>query len=88
MDAAVAAPADKMARSTPRSTEARSSSEAIYKIWAMCQDIVGSPIEFVPDASLADLGIDELGMADLLYQIDQEFGEGLVSAEDVRPLQV
>ena len=80
MDAAGAAPADKMARSTPRSAE------AIHKIWAMCQDIVGSPIEFVPDASLADLGIGELGMAELLYQIDQEFGEGLVSVEDVRPL--
>ena len=52
----------------------------------MCQDIVGSPIEFLPDASLADLGIGELGMAELLYQIDQEFGEGLVSVEDVRPL--
>ena len=75
MNAASAAPADKMAPD-----------EAIHKIWAMCQDIVGSPVEFVPDASLADLGIDELGMADLLYQIDQEFGEGLVSAEDVRPL--
>ena len=59
MDAASAAPADKMAPD-----------EAIHKIWAMCQDIVGSPIEFVPDASLADLGIGELGMAELLYQID------------------
>ena len=57
MDAAGAAPADKPA-------------EAIHKIWAMCQDIVGSPIEFEPDASLADLGIGELGMAELLYQID------------------
>ena len=47
---------------------------------------MGSQIEFVPDASLADLGIDELGMAELLYQIDQEFGEGSVSVEDVRPL--
>ena len=75
MDAASAAPADKMAPD-----------EVIYKIWAMCQDIVGSPIEFVPDASLADLGIGELGMAELLYQIDQEFGEGLVSVEDVRSL--
>ena len=52
MDAASAAPADKMAPD-----------EVIYKIWAMCQDIVGSSIEFEPDASLADLGIGELGTA-------------------------
>ena len=75
MDAA-AAPAQKR---TP-------ANDAVIKLWSMCQSIVGSPIEFVPDASLADLGIDELGLAELLFQIGQEFGEGLVSVEDVSPL--
>ena len=73
---AAAAPAQKMAPAN----------DAVHKVWAMCQTIVGSPIDFVPDASLADLGIDELGMAELLFQIGQEFGEGLVSVEDVSPL--
>lgn len=59
---------------------------AAHKVWAMCCSIVGgSPMEFMPDASLADLGIDELGLAELLFQIGQEFGEGLVSVEDVSP---
>ncbi len=58
-------------------------SDAALKVWAMCCDIVGTRMEFVPDASLADLGIDELGLAKLFFQIGQEFGEGLVSAEDV-----
>ena len=75
MDAATA-PAQKR---TP-------ANDAVTKVWSMCQNIVGSPIEFVPDASLADLGIDELGLAELLFQIGQEFGEGLVSVEDVSPL--
>lgn len=61
-------------------------SDAALKVWAMCCDIVGTRMEFVPDASLADLGIDELGLAKLLFQIGQEFGEGLVSAEDVSSL--
>ena len=74
---AAAAPAQKMAPANDG---------AVHKVWAMCQTIVGSPIDFVPDASLADLGIDELGMAELLFQIGQEFGEGLVSVEDVSPL--
>ena len=73
MDGA-AAPAQKLAPAN------------VHKVWAMCQNVVGSPIEFVPDASLADLGIDELGLAELLFQIGQEFGEGLVSVEDVSPL--
>ena len=60
-------------------------SDAAQRVWELCCKVVGTPMEFVPDASLADLGIDELGLAELLFQIGQEFGEGLVSVEDVSP---
>lgn len=60
-------------------------SDTALKVWAACCEIVGKEgAPFDADASLIDLGIDSLGMAELVIQLEEIFGEGSITVDDVR----
>ena len=56
---------------------------AARKVWEAVCDIVGETVPFQMEANLFDLGVDSLGMAELVIQIEEAYGEGSISIDDV-----
>ena len=51
----------------------------------VCAEVIGddAPAEVDPDAVLMDLGLDSLGLAELVNQLELVYGEGCISIGDV-----
>lgn len=58
---------------------------AIDAVWKVCVQVIGDETIGTPepDAVLLDLGLDSLGLAELVNLIEQNFGEGHINIEDV-----
>ena len=53
-------------------------------VWKACCEIVGqegTPLD--SHASLIDLGIDSLGLAELVIQLEESYGEGCINVDDI-----
>ena len=58
--------------------------DKLAAVWAACCALVGNegaPID--KNASLMDLGIDSLGLAELVIQLEELFGEGCIAVDDI-----
>lgn len=56
----------------------------VQTIWRLCCEIMGeegSPLD--SEVNLIDWGLDSLGLAELVIQLEDEFGEGAISIDDV-----
>ena len=64
--------------------QATTSKKACAAVWKATCDIVGNEDAPVDEhASLFDLGIDSLGLAELVIQLEECYGEGCVTIDDV-----
>ena len=53
-------------------------------VQSICGIILGKPAkELGLDASLMDLGIDSLGFAELVLQLERAFGDGVITVDDI-----
>ena len=66
---------------------AKQSANAIQveAVWRACCEIVGTDPTSAPDkdANLFDLGVDSLGLAELVIQLEETYGEGVVTIDDM-----
>ena len=79
----------KVSAPPPRAVAAVSSASAIKVVWRLCVAISdGSDAEpdaepDDPEASLFDMGLDSLGLAELVIQLEEVYGEGCLSVDDI-----
>ena len=61
------------------------SNTAISNVWKACADISGADPNSQPDtdASLFDMGLDSLGLAELVIQLEEVYGEGCITVDDI-----
>jgi aryl carrier-like protein len=64
---------------------ALSSVSAIQVVWKACADISGGDAAAAPepDTSLFDMGLDSLGLAELVIQLEEVYGEGCLTVDDI-----
>eukprot|EP01049_Picozoa_sp_SAG25_P008351 SAG25_NODE_742_length_5598_cov_36.107110_7_plen_355_part_01 len=67
------------------SSKVMNASATISAVWKVCAEVIGddAPAEVDPDAVLMDLGLDSLGLAELVNQLELVYGEGCISIGDV-----
>ena len=58
---------------------------AIKNVWTATAAISGGDANQVPDpdTSLFDIGLDSLGLAELVIQLEEVYGEGAISVDDI-----
>ena len=61
------------------------SNTAISNVWKACADISGADPNSQPDTdtSLFDMGLDSLGLAELVIQLEEVYGEGCITVDDI-----
>ena len=61
------------------------STKAIADVWKACADISGADPNSQPDSdtSLFDMGLDSLGLAELVIQLEEVYGEGSLTVDDI-----
>ena len=61
------------------------SNKAIADVWKACADISGADPSSQPDSdtSLFDMGLDSLGLAELVIQLEEVYGEGCLTVDDI-----
>ena len=61
------------------------SKKAISDVWKACADISGADPASQPDSdtSLFDMGLDSLGLAELVIQLEEVYGEGSLTVDDI-----
>ena len=79
--AANAAGAPNVARASP--PVAASTPSAARTVWKAVCAIVGEEVPFDLEANLVDVGVDSLGMAELVVQLEEAYGVGVVEVDDV-----
>jgi hypothetical protein len=52
-------------------------------VWMACCEIVGSDLPCDVHANLFDLNMDSLGLAELVIQLEETFGEGCITIDDI-----
>ena len=85
MPKAVPKAVPKVSAPPPRKVAALSSVSAIQVVWKACADISGGDVaaEPEPDTSLFDMGLDSLGLAELVIQLEEAYGEGCLTVDDI-----
>jgi len=69
---------------TADTTKAGQPAPASSTVQSICGIILGKPAkELGLDASLMDLGIDSLGFAELVLQLEGAFGDGVITVDDI-----
>merc|ERR1712166_262964 len=72
---------------TPSTSLAMStaSKKAISDVWKACAEISGADPASQPDSdtSLFDMGLDSLGLAELVIQLEEVYGEGSLTVDDI-----
>eukprot|EP00966_Prymnesium_polylepis_P271742 6278228-Prymnesium_polylepis.1 len=58
-------------------------SNAAEVVWKACCEITGEELAFDVDANLFDIGVDSLGMAELVIQLEETLGEGAITVDDI-----
>ena len=56
----------------------------LNSVWTACCDIVGTegaPLD--AQANLFDIGLDSLGLAELVIQLEESYGEGCINVDDI-----
>eukprot|EP00964_Phaeocystis_antarctica_P145504 scaffold111577_cov63-Phaeocystis_antarctica.AAC.1 len=55
------------------------------RVWKACADISGAALDSQPppDTSFFDMGLDSLGLAELVIQIEEVYGEGVITIDDI-----
>ena len=62
----------------------QSKSAATSAVWAACCELVGKEAsEIDENMSMFDMGIDSLGLAELVIQLEEIYGEGALTIDDV-----
>ena len=64
---------------------ANASKKAIDNVWKACADISGAALDSQPppDTSFFDMGLDSLGLAELVIQLEEVYGEGVITIDDI-----
>ena len=64
---------------------ANASKKAIDDVWKACADISGAALDSQPaaDTSFFDMGLDSLGLAELVIQLEEVYGEGVITIDDI-----
>ena len=65
-------------------TKGKHGGTAVEAVWAACAAITGNegaPLDV--DANLFDIGLDSLGLAELVIQLEETYGEGVISIDHV-----
>ena len=64
---------------------ADASKKAIDDVWKACADISGADLNSQPssDTSFFDMGLDSLGLAELVIQLEEVYGEGIITIDDI-----
>ena len=77
--------APKASAAPPLRVAAPSSVPAIQVVWKACADIGGgdAAAQPEPDTSLFDMGLDSLGLAELVIQLEEVYGEGCITVDDI-----
>ena len=58
--------------------------DATKAVWAACSEIVGNEgVALDENASFFDLGFDSLGLAELVVQLEELYGDGVITIDDV-----
>ena len=58
--------------------------DATKAVWAACAEIAGiEGATLDPNASFFDLGLDSLGLAELVVQLEELYGDGVITIDDV-----
>ena len=61
-----------------------SMNDATKAVWAACAEIAGiEGATLDPNASFFDLGLDSLGLAELVVQLEELYGDGVITIDDV-----
>jgi hypothetical protein len=66
------------------SNRAVSNADTVSTVWSACCEIVGNegaPLDV--HANLFDLGLDSLGLAELVIQLESTYGDGAITIDDV-----
>ena len=59
------------------------SNEELSHVWKACCAIIGKEAKLDKAANLYDLGIDSLGLAELVIQLEEFYGEGAITVDDI-----
>eukprot|EP00966_Prymnesium_polylepis_P230538 5334531-Prymnesium_polylepis.1 len=59
-------------------------SKATKAVWTACCEIIGAEgLTLDKNANLFDIGIDSLGLAELVIQLEEIYGEGAITVDDM-----
>ena len=72
-------------QNTTATKQSNASKKAIADVWKACADISGADPNSQPDSdmSLFDMGLDSLGLAELVIQLEEVYGEGSLTVDDI-----